>query len=89
MRLNDSQIRQMVMDLYPEIERFNIGMSTEFNEEQDAWIITLEDGSNSLSTHMDSSYVSSCFNEHNCVYFTNQMMNVLDNYCSESGTCSV
>ena len=89
MRLTDSQIRNMVMDLYPEIAMFSIGMSTEFNEEKDAWIITLEDGSNSLSTHMDSSHVSSCFNEHNCVYFTNQMMNVIDNYCLESGTCSI
>ncbi|NDV24175.1 hypothetical protein [Desulfovibrio sp. JC022] len=89
MRLNDSQIRQMVMDLYPEIEMFNIGMSTKFNEEQDTWIITLGSDSGSLYTYMDSSYVSSCFNEHNCVYFTNQMMNVIDNYCSESGTCSI
>ncbi|WP_319763381.1 hypothetical protein [Maridesulfovibrio sp.] len=89
MRLNDSQIRQMVIDLYPEIERFNIDMSTEFNENMDAWVITLENGSDSLSTHMDSSYVSSCFDRNNCVYFTNQMMNVIDNYCLESGSCSM
>ena len=89
MRLTDSQIRQMVMDLYPEIERLNIGMSAEFNADKDAWIITLENGPDTMSTHMDSSYVSSCFNEHNCVYFTNQIMNVIDSYCLESGSCSV
>ncbi|WP_319777669.1 hypothetical protein [Maridesulfovibrio sp.] len=89
MRLTDSQIRQMVMDLYPEIERFNIDMSTEFNEDMDAWTITIENGSDSLSTHMDSSYVSSCLDEHNCVYFNNQMMNVINNYCMESGSCSI
>jgi len=88
MRLTDSQIRQMVMDLYPEIERLNIGMSTEFNEDMVLGPFSRVMIQASLSS-LNSSYLTSCFNEHNCVYFTNQIMNVIDSYCLESGSCSV
>ncbi|ACS81800.1 hypothetical protein [Maridesulfovibrio salexigens] len=89
MAMTGAQIRKKVMDLYPEIEKFNLNVSAEYNADKEAWIVTLENGSSSMFTHMDSTHASSCIDKHNCIYFSNQMMGFIDNYCTESGACTI
>lgn len=47
MAMTGAQIRKKVMDLYPEIEKFNLQVSAEYNDDKGVWVVTLENGASS------------------------------------------
>lgn len=89
MNISSSQVRDRIMDLYPEIEKYHLDMVTEFSEEKDAWIVTLVKDGETLFTHIDSEDARRCIEGEKCFYFGNQLMGFIDAYCSGSQACAV
>ncbi|WP_432738625.1 hypothetical protein [Maridesulfovibrio sp. FT414] len=89
MNISSSQLRNRILALYPEIERYSLGLTTEFSVEKDAWIITLNKDGETLFTHIDSTDAERCLEGRECMHLGNQMMNFMDAYCTGSHVCTV
>lgn len=89
MSINNSQVRNKIIDLYPEIEKFNLDIVTEFSDEKDAWIVTLVKDGETLFTRIDSEDAKRCIEGKKCAYFGNQLMGFIDAYCTGTQACKV
>ncbi|OEU68915.1 MAG: hypothetical protein BA863_11275 [Desulfovibrio sp. S3730MH75] len=84
-----SQIQDKIIELYPEINKFNIGITVEFSDEKNEWVVTLTKGENTLFTHIKTGDALKCIEGEKCVYFGHQLMGFMDAYCSGSEACKV
>ncbi len=88
MSVNGPEIREKIMELYPEIGKFGLDIVTEYSDEKNAWIVTLVKGENTLYTHIENEDAKRCLEGEKCVYFGNQLMGFIDAYCTGSDACS-
>lgn len=89
MNISNMQISNKIMDLYPEIEKFDLDLVTEFSDEKDAWIVTLVKNGETLFTHINTEDAQKCIEGNKCTYFGNQLMGFIDAYCSGTHACTV
>ncbi|WP_027720664.1 hypothetical protein [Maridesulfovibrio zosterae] len=89
MSVSNTQVRDKIINLYPEIRKYDLDIVTEFSDEKNAWIITLVKDGETLFTHIETEDVEKCIEGHKCVYFTNQLMGFIDAYCTDSDLCDV
>ncbi|MBI9111146.1 hypothetical protein [Maridesulfovibrio ferrireducens] len=84
-----TQITEKIIELYPEIKKFNLDVTAEFSDEKNEWIITLSKGKETLQTHIKTGDALKCIEGEKCVYFGNQLMGFIDAYCSGSDACKI
>lgn len=89
MNVKSSEIKDKIIELYPEIKKFGMDIVTEFSDEKNAWIVTLIKGEKTLFTHIENDDAQKCLEGEKCVYFGNQLMGFIDAYCIGSDACSV
>ncbi|CCO23087.1 hypothetical protein [Maridesulfovibrio hydrothermalis] len=87
MSISSSQIRGKIIDLYPEITKYNLDIVTEFSEEKNSWVVTLVKDGETLFTHIDKDDAKKCIEGERCVHFGNQLMGFIDAYCTGSSAC--
>ena len=84
-----SQITEKIIELYPEIKKFNLKISTKFSNEDNGWIVTLSKGAQTLQTHIENADALKCIEGEKCMYFGNQLMGFIDAYCTGSDACKI
>ncbi|WP_027178283.1 hypothetical protein [Maridesulfovibrio bastinii] len=89
MSLNDQEIKNKIIELYPEIKKFGLEIKAEFSTDKNAWLVTLKKGEKTLYTHIESEDARRCVDGEKCVYFGNQLMGFIDAYCTGSSACSI
>ncbi len=89
MNISSSELRNKILALYPEIEKFDMELVTEFSDEKGSWIITLVKNGETLFTHLENDDALECIEGQKCFYLENQIMGFMDAYCNSSNACSV
>ncbi len=74
-------LEDKLLEMYPEIRQSETLMKLRFEEDKDAWLISLEKDGNVLETHLDSADANACLDGHVCVNLGIKVAEFLDNFC--------
>ncbi len=72
-----------LQELYPEIAKHDLSLSSSFDREKNAWIVRLTKGKHELTTHLERKDAAACLEGKQCIYLGNQISQFLENF--ESG----
>jgi hypothetical protein len=89
MHVNDQDLRQKVLALFPEIEKYELNMDLRFDQEQDSWLLTVQKGQQTLSTHLEEPDVDACMNGKECYHVAVQLGRFIRNYCEGGEACTL
>ena len=73
-------LKDKILEMYPEIMKYNISVSLEFNEEKNAYIIKFKKNRHELTTHLDKKDADECMNGVKCIYFGVQIGQFIKNF---------
>jgi hypothetical protein len=72
-------LEEKIYELYPELQRYNIKLSLEFDEQKDAWIIKFEKDGLKRYAILDKKDADACMDGYVCIY----LGVLLDQYINE------
>ena len=61
-------LEKKLFEMYPEIERFGLSVSLEFDDEKDAWVVSFEKGSHKRHAFLDKKDADACMDGNACIY---------------------
>jgi len=61
-------LKEKILEMFPEIERYGISMGLDFNSEKDAYVIKLKKGAHELTTFLSKSDADECMDGTKCVH---------------------
>lgn len=73
-------LENKILEMYPEIGAAGISMGLRFDEEKNAWLVTLRKGGNELTTHLEKKDADDCMNNIKCVYLGVQVEQFIKNF---------
>ncbi|OGW48758.1 MAG: hypothetical protein A2078_05030 [Nitrospirae bacterium GWC2_57_9] len=73
-------LKEKIMEMYPEIgaQHFSVGLV--FNEDKNAYIVTLSSERGTLTTHLEKQDADDCMNNIKCVYLGIQIGQFVKNF---------
>ena len=83
MSVDQKALNSKLREMYPEIEKHDLTLSTSFDRDKAAWIVKLVNGKHELTTHLERKDADACFDGVQCVYLGVQISQFLENF--ESG----
>lgn len=89
MQVNADELKQKILALFPEIEQYGLDMTLEFDPEQDAWLLTVSKGQDTLSTHLEEQDVEACLTGKECYHVAVQLGRFIRNYCAGGEACTL
>jgi hypothetical protein len=75
-RVLESKLREM----YPEIQKHDLGLSLSFDEKKDAWVVQLFKGKHDLTTHLERKDAEACLDGVQCIYLGVQIGQFVKNF---------
>jgi hypothetical protein len=84
-KVNKDELAAKIKEIYPEFQRYDLGLDLNFNEEKNAWIATISHGDASLDTHLEEEDAVNCVQGVKCVYLGTQIGKFVQNYCEGRG----
>lgn len=73
-------LKDKILEMYPEIMKYNISVSLEFNKEKNAYIIKFKKNRHELTTHLEKKDADECMNGVKCVYLGVQIGQFIKNF---------
>jgi len=73
-------LKDKIMQMYPEIEKYGISTSLDFNSEKNAYILKFKKGSHELTTHLEKKDADECMDGIKCVYLGLQVGQFIQNF---------
>lgn len=73
-------LKEMIMEMYPEISDSAVGAGLVINEEKDAYLLTFTRGTEKLSTRLEKKDADACMNGTRCVYLGVQIAQFIGNF---------
>ena len=73
-------LKEKLMEMYPEIERYGIMMGVDFNTEKNAYIVKFTKDSHELTTHLEKKDADECMDGIKCVYLGVQIGQFIKNF---------
>jgi hypothetical protein len=67
-------------EMYPEITTHQLGLSLNFDQGKDAWIVHLHRGGHELTTHLETKDAADCLAGVKCVYLGVQIGQFIKNF---------
>jgi len=61
-------LEKKLFEMYPEIERFGLSVSLEFDDGKDAWVVSFEKGSHKRHAFLDKKDADACMDGNACIY---------------------
>jgi hypothetical protein len=61
-------LRQKLLEMYPEITTYGLSTKLEFDEEKDAWVVTFTKGNLSRHAFLDKRDADACMEGNACIY---------------------
>jgi hypothetical protein len=76
-----------IASLYPEIAAHGIAVTVTEDPASGAWLVTMGNSGNSLSTHLEKKDADDCLAGIKCVHLGVQIGRFVENYCLGKGEC--
>lgn len=87
MTVSKEDLKNRILNLYPEFGQFGLHFDLYFDEDKKAWIATVDKGEHRLSTHLEEQDVESCLQGRECYHFGVQLGRFIRNYCEGGSEC--
>jgi len=68
MAYSDDQLREKILEMYPEIRKHDISFGLSFSAEKNAYILDFKKEKHELTTHLEKKDADDCMNNIKCVY---------------------
>lgn len=72
-------LEEKLYEMYHELQKYNITLSLEFDEEKDSWIIRFKRGDRSRYAILDKKDADACMDGYVCIY----LGTLIDQYVNE------
>ena len=73
-------LRAKISEMYPEIGEHNLTVRLDFNEANNAYILTFKRGVDELTTRLEKHDADECMNGTKCVYLGVQVVQFIKNF---------
>ena len=73
-------LKDKIMEMYPEITKYGISVSLDFNEEKNAYIVKFKKDRHELTTHLEKKDADDCMDGIKCVYLGVQVGQFIKNF---------
>jgi hypothetical protein len=80
MSYTDVALKDKIMEMYPEIRKYGIAASLDFDRDKNAFIIKFKKGSKELTTHLEKKDADACMDGIKCVYLGVQVGQFIKNF---------
>ena len=80
MRYTKSELRDKIMEMYPEIRKHDLSVGLDFDEQKTAYIISFKRGAEALTTHLEKKDADECMDGIKCVYLGVQVQQFIKNF---------
>ncbi|MFO8031014.1 MAG: hypothetical protein R6U22_00560 [Desulfohalobiaceae bacterium] len=87
MEVKAQDIKEKLLQIYPEIEDYGLSLTLSFDEQQKAWLATFSKEGHELSTHLEEQDVESCLQGNECYHLGIQLGQFIRNYCAGGENC--
>ena len=89
MQVNAEELKQKVLSLFPEIEQYSLNMDLKYDADQEAWLLTVSKGQETLATHLEEQDVEACISGKECYHVAVQLGRFIRNYCEGGEACTL
>lgn len=73
-------LKDKILEMYPEIQRYGITVNLTFDEQKNAYIVQFKKGGHELTTHLEKKDADECMNGIKCVYLGVQIGQFIKNF---------
>ena len=80
MNVDPKTLESKLRDMYPEIKKHDLALSTCFDAGKDAWIVQLSKGKHELTTHLEKKDAEACIDGVQCIYLGVQIGQFVENF---------
>ena len=80
MRYTKSELRDKIMEMYPEIRKHDLSVGLDFDDQKNAYIISFKRGTEALTTHLEKNDADECMDGIKCVYLGVQVQQFIKNF---------
>jgi len=80
MAYTDEDLKNKVLEMYPEIKKHGLSFGFAFSNEKNAYILRLAKGRHELTTHLEKIDADECMNNIKCVYLGVQIGEFIKNF---------
>jgi hypothetical protein len=80
MGFTHAELKEKILEMYPEIEKNRLSLNVDFSAEKDAYVVTFVRGQEQLSTHLEKKDADECMNGVKCVYLGVQVAQFIKNF---------
>lgn len=88
MQITAETLGAKLREIHPEIDKYTLEVSTTFDTDKKAWLVTFAKDGHTLNTHLEENDVASCMNGEQCVYIGVQLGQFIKNYCEGGDECT-
>ena len=61
-------LKKKLLEMYPEIRKFGLSVSLEFDEPKNAWVVSFKKGDHQRHAFLDKKDADSCIEGTSCIY---------------------
>jgi hypothetical protein len=87
MAVDANALKKKILEFYPELGRYAVETTVAFNDEKNAWVVTVSKGDDQLSTYVDPEEAEACLGGTECVHLGNEIGQFVRVYCEGKGQC--
>ncbi len=73
-------LKDKILEMYPELQRYSITVNLTFDEQKDAYIVQFKKDGHELTTHLEKKDADECMNGIKCVYLGVQIGQFIKNF---------
>jgi hypothetical protein len=73
-------LKDKIMEMYPDIAKFKLAVSLDFDKEKNAYIVKLKKGAKELTTYHEIKDADDCMDGIKCVYLGVQVGQFIKNF---------
>jgi hypothetical protein len=68
MAYTDEALRQKMLEMYPELTKYGISVTLDFNKENNTYIVKFSKGAHELTSCLEKKDSDDCMNDVKCLY---------------------
>jgi hypothetical protein len=68
MSYTKDDLKKKLSQMYPEIQKFGLSLSLDFDKGNDAWVVSFEKGNHKRHAFLDKKDADSCIDGNVCIY---------------------
>lgn len=76
---NPKQLCEQIRQIYPEVGECGIGVDVNYDEDKDAWIVSLSHEGKKVYTHLEPEDAQACVEGEQCLSLGTQIGQLVDN----------